>query len=274
MENLNFWLDRRDLTDRPSIVSVNLTAFSVLLLLIEPQCQDANGGWELENKELQETGHRFYKAARKAFQKLQCVASSTTASLKLQQFVRSLGTLNEIIHSGIATLEWLSNGEEDSRPATIKQVYCLMHLAFAMSQADCGSACGLPESEVHHGINILRSCVFPDTIFSDDKVLFDEITAAMFEETYLLLRWIRAPRWHNAAITRDIRQLRNGTGESFNGFAQSTPAVEPPSRRSVLVYTFDLPYRLESHSPPGPSTVQELGFVRASLKFLQGEEVP
>ncbi|KAF3310662.1 hypothetical protein TWF173_009285 [Orbilia oligospora] len=148
---------------------------------------------------------RFLVGAWQMLKKLRIASKHETASPQMRAFVDSLGGLDNIIGVGLNALKNILDG---NIPTHITQVYCFLHVAYAMSQAEKNAKDDdLPPLAFRNDLDIFRNCLpstseVPDQPTQQD--LFDEIVKVMWKEVQ------RAVEWTGSFLSKDLsRQLRD-----------------------------------------------------------------
>ncbi|KAF3902562.1 hypothetical protein ABW21_db0206756 [Orbilia brochopaga] len=126
---------------------------------------------------------RFYIASWKAYKKLFSAARQPSSSPQLNSFVSSLGSLTDIIRVGFDTLDSILAG---NNPSNLQNVYCFLHVAYAMSRAERKAKDkDLPSTVFQEDLHAFRQCLSrqtgaPDQLSEQD--IFDEIAGIMWNE--------------------------------------------------------------------------------------------
>ncbi|KAF3929755.1 hypothetical protein ABW19_dt0202337 [Dactylella cylindrospora] len=170
-------------------------------------------------------------AAKAAFRKLRRIAERGNVSHAFRKFVRSLGGLDDILSTGSQTFELLV---DHGTPQSLKEIYCFLHFAYAMSQGDTDLLPPSDENEYKKGLLVFRSCL-PSTPeyygLHSERDIFDEIAYHMQHELECALRWAKTqnltPQSFQGLQVTDILRLHS----SSNVFPNTGLANwKPPSR--------------------------------------------
>ncbi|KAF3275588.1 hypothetical protein TWF970_006758 [Orbilia oligospora] len=135
---------------------------------------------------------KFLTGALRALSKLRHASKDPTASPQLRAFVESLGDLKDIIRTGLDSLQSIFNNKVPSR---LKDIYCLLHVAYAMSRVEKRAKDpDLPSKAFRQDLYVFRGCLpsqpeSPDEILSPQD-LFDEIIGIMWKEFEEGLKWV------------------------------------------------------------------------------------
>ncbi|KAF3929804.1 hypothetical protein ABW19_dt0210156 [Dactylella cylindrospora] len=230
---------------------------------------------------LQGVSSDFFAAVRVLYEKLEHAATLPTASPHFKSFVSSLQSLHRIIYSGIAALERLFSG---SRPSTVRDIWCMIHVAFGISQADSKDTPTLPDQMLHDSLSILRSCLASEANYRNNVALLDEILEVAAEEVKLAISWINIRRRdRGAGIYDDLkdsilqptnkRKRDRGTWVPLNGPGPVPGGVTSRKRRRLYPHDLHLPDHQSFLPTPSASDVQSLGFIQKILGFLEGLEL-
>ncbi|KAF3212144.1 hypothetical protein TWF192_006903 [Orbilia oligospora] len=135
---------------------------------------------------------KFLTGSLRALNKLRHASKDPTASPQLRAFVESLGDLKDIIQTGLASLQSIFNNKVPSR---LKDIYCLLHVAYAISRVEKNAKDpDLPSKAFRQDLYVFRGCLpsqpeSPDEILSPQD-LFDEIIGIMWKEFEEGLKWV------------------------------------------------------------------------------------
>ncbi|KAF3275589.1 hypothetical protein TWF970_006759 [Orbilia oligospora] len=119
---------------------------------------------------------RFLVGAWQMLKELRIASKHETASPQMRAFVDSLGGLDNIIGVGLSALKNILDG---NIPTDITQVYCFLHVAYAVSRAEKNAKDDdLPPLAFRNDLELFRKCLpstseVPDQPTQQD--LFDEI---------------------------------------------------------------------------------------------------
>ncbi|KAK6361396.1 hypothetical protein TWF730_005128 [Orbilia blumenaviensis] len=134
---------------------------------------------------------RFLNGAWQMLKKLQFATKSETASPQLRAFVKSLGGLDSIINIGLKSLKDILDGDA---PTDITRVYCFLHFAYAMSQAEKNANDEtLPTSAFREGLEVFRMCLPSESKVEGKPTqqdLFDEIVNILWNEFQRAFKWV------------------------------------------------------------------------------------
>ncbi|KAF3202431.1 hypothetical protein TWF679_010825 [Orbilia oligospora] len=133
---------------------------------------------------------RFLVGAWRMLKKLRIASKHETASPQMRAFVDSLGGLDNIIRVGLSALKSILDG---NIPTEITQVYCFLHVAYAMSRAEKNAkGDDLPPSAFRNDLEIFRNCL-PSTSEAPDQPtqqdIFDEIVEVVWKEVQRAVEW-------------------------------------------------------------------------------------
>ncbi|KAK6351370.1 hypothetical protein TWF718_004532 [Orbilia javanica] len=135
---------------------------------------------------------KFLTGALRALKKLRNASKDATTSPELRSFVEGLGNLRDIIKVGLQSLQSIFDNKAPSR---LKDIYCLLHVAYAMSQVEKRPQDpDVPSKSFRQDLFVFRSCLSPvpegpaEVHIPQD--LFDEIVGVMWEEFDEGLQWV------------------------------------------------------------------------------------
>ncbi|KAF3163072.1 hypothetical protein TWF788_001677 [Orbilia oligospora] len=140
---------------------------------------------------------RFLVGAWRMLKKLRIASKHETASPQMRAFVDSLGGLDNIIRVGLSALKSILDG---NIPTEITQVYCFLHVAYAMSRAEKNAkGDDLPPSAFRNDLEIFRNCL-PSTSEAPDQPtqqdIFDEIVEVVWKEVQRAVEWTVSSDMH------------------------------------------------------------------------------
>ncbi|KAK6536771.1 hypothetical protein TWF281_000986 [Arthrobotrys megalospora] len=134
----------------------------------------------------------FLTGALKALRKLRKASLAIGASPQLRSFVEGLDNLQNVIKIGLGALQSIFDG---NIPSCLKEIYCFLHVAYALSRAEKGiDDFDLPPKAFREDLYIFRNCLpskteGPNELLSP-QALFDEIVNIMWQEFQEGLRWV------------------------------------------------------------------------------------
>ncbi|EPS44244.1 hypothetical protein H072_1766 [Dactylellina haptotyla CBS 200.50] len=157
-----------------------------------PQLQEEKPQFST-NMENPYLNRRFLNAAWAALKKLRNAANQECASPQLREFVGLLGDLDSVIRLGLESLRLILDGKTPSR---LSEVYCFLHVAYAISRAKkTGPDEDLPSEAFRKDLQIFRRCLSSvsdvETGLSDQDI-FDEIVEVMWKELQEGLEYINS----------------------------------------------------------------------------------
>ncbi|KAF3929790.1 hypothetical protein ABW19_dt0208120 [Dactylella cylindrospora] len=180
---------------------------------------------------LKDLSDEFHQAVLKVYQKAKDAALSDRTSQQFQVFIMSLGPLDSIIKNGLTVLERLF---DNILPASVKDVYCLINVAYGMSQSDPRAQPDLCDQEFQKSVSVLRRCLSESNTPSSlsDLGIFDEMVHVMAEEVYHALCWIKTcreaqPAEMIASIWNLLDQPKAIRARSTRPVANSHPVIPP-----------------------------------------------
>ncbi|KAK6520908.1 hypothetical protein TWF506_001149 [Arthrobotrys conoides] len=204
---------------------------------------------------------RLIAAALQMLKKLRLASKLETASPQLRIFVDSLGGLDNIIRIGLDSLKSILDG---NIPTNITQVYCFLHVAYAMSRAEKNAKDeDLPPLAFRDDLEIFRRCLssireVPDQPSQQD--LFDEIVGVMWKEVQ------KAIEWTGSFLDKDLsKRLRDSMKADIQAAKGSNTKRGPPGgirRKPGLTMKKTLPGKI-----PNNLTIPEL-VVRQDITMI------
>ncbi|KAF3310661.1 hypothetical protein TWF173_009284 [Orbilia oligospora] len=200
---------------------------------------------------------KFLTGAIRALRKLRHASTDPTASPQLCAFVDSLGDLKDIIQAGLDSLQSIFNNKVPSR---LKDIYCLLHVAYAMSQVEKRAKDpDLPSKAFRQDLYVFRDCLpsqpeSPDEILSP-RDLFDEIVGIMWKEFEEGLKWV-------------IPRLSKETSSFFDQRIAQTRAEAQTTRHNHR------PNGIYMTFPKTSATPKKLGDVPKPLDMVASTKAP
>ncbi|KAF3167520.1 hypothetical protein TWF225_012007 [Orbilia oligospora] len=204
-----------------------------------------------------EFNRKFLTGALGALRKLRHASKDPTASPQLRAFVESLGDLKDIIQAGLDSLQSIFNNKVPSR---LKDIYCLLHVAYAMSRVEKRAKDpNLPSKAFRQDLYVFRGCLpsqpeSPDESLSPQD-LFDEIIGIMWKEFEEGLKWV-------------IPRLSKETSSFFDQRIAQTPAEEQTTRHGHRPNGIYMTFPKASTTPKKPDDVPK------SLDMVTGTIAP
>ncbi|KAF3212143.1 hypothetical protein TWF192_006902 [Orbilia oligospora] len=220
---LDFWQDTPDIdqevTPNSKINTPPLSSSTTVAKLPKDIGEDLRHEDPLLNR-------RFLVGAWRMLKKLRIASKHETASPQMRAFVDSLGGLDNIIRVGLSALKSILDG---NIPTEITQVYCFLHVAYAISRAEKNAkGDDLLPSAFRNDLEIFRNCL-PSTSEAPDQPtqqdIFDEIVKVVWKEVQ------RAVEWTGSFLGKDLSgQLRDSIKVDVPVSTGSATNKGPPGR--------------------------------------------
>ncbi|KAF3934237.1 hypothetical protein ABW20_dc0110068 [Dactylellina cionopaga] len=160
-------------------------------ILEAPKPDDQLSEIQLSRRRFNQVNHSFLSAAAAAYKKLKRAAYSDKVSDSFRRFCSGLGELDDVLKTGFDALERFLDGDI---PRSLRNMYCFLHVAYAMSQSESISTPRLQEPEFISGISLFKYCLLAESEGEDgpsEQDIFDEIVSVMWDELSHGLAWIK-----------------------------------------------------------------------------------
>ncbi|KAK6503292.1 hypothetical protein TWF481_008319 [Arthrobotrys musiformis] len=194
---------------------------------------------------------RFVIAADRMLKKLQHESRRKSASPQFRDFVDfQLKDLANIIRIGLGVLKSVLDG---SIPKDIAEVYCFLHVAYAMSRADKDAKDEhLSQSEFQEELKVFRNCLqsVPEELDKpSEQDLFDEVVKVMWTEFQQAIKWSKSVLSPNLnqqlqdVIKMDQKRPRTPKGQVVkkgprNGVQKTSPGSSSKPSLNMITKRF------------------------------------